>query len=122
MLNINFKQSKPISPLISIVFSLNLTQYLLSIKDTFLNYSIFESKLDLLQQQYNLRSDPLIKNNKFFKIILGCLDNKPCKELKAQLPLFISKEIACIYKAYIDIKHNFTIFIYKLLETNKEKF
>jgi hypothetical protein len=122
MLNMNFKQSKFISPLIFMAFSLNLTQYPLSIRDTFLSHSISKFKLDLLQQQYNLKSDLLIRNNKFFKIILGCLDDKPHKELKAQLPLFISKEIAHIHKAYMDMKHDFTTFICELLETNKEKF
>jgi hypothetical protein len=83
MLNINFKQSKFISPLIFIASSLNLTQYPLFIKDTLLSRGISKSELDLLQQRYNLKSDPLIGNDKFFKIILGCFDDKPYKELEA---------------------------------------
>ena len=61
-------------------------------------------------------------NNQFFEIILKCLNNNPRQELKAQFPLSINKEIACIHKAYINIKHDFATLGCELLRIDNKKF
>jgi len=118
MPNMDFEQSKlsgPISPSISAASSPNVTQYPLSVRDTLLDRGISNTKLDLLQQQCNLRSVPLIENDQFFEIIQKCLDDKSRGVLKAQLQLFINEEIARVHEAYMDIKHDFATLCCELL-------
>lgn len=119
----NFKQSGlPISPSISTASSLNLTQCPLSARDTLLSRGISDAELDLLQQQYNLRSVPLMGNDQFFEIIQKCLNDKPPEELEAQLRLSVDEEINRVHKAYMNVKHDFATLVYELLQTADEKF
>jgi hypothetical protein len=119
----NFEQSGlPISPSVSTASSLNLTQCPLSARDTLLSRGISDPELDLLQQQCNLRSVPLMENDQFFKIIQKCLDDKPRGELEAQLRLSVNEEINRVHEAYMNVKHDFATLVYELLQTADEKF
>ena len=119
----NFEQSKlsdlPISPSISAASSPNLTQYPLSVRDTL---DISDSELDLLQQQCNLRSIPLMGKDQFFKFIQKCLDDNPREELEARLRLSVNEEIARVHEAYTNVKHDFATLCCELLQTNEERF
>ena len=62
-----------------------------------------------------------MENDQFFEIIRECLNSKPHKGLEARLRLSINKEIARVYKAYTDRKHDFATLTYELL-TDNERF